>query len=172
MGKATNPAAARVKRQAANDDLVSKGNVESINGVSVNHGGSPLQRWKATKQLSASQELAIEHCLRLWDLAGIKEPATTAAYGERIPGNGRPDPEWVTAQIIDAKDDLRRIEGYFRDGARKYWQVFENCIRYDEPAGRVGSRIMGWSDRQATNSARLTVQFVADIVCMNERLVA
>lgn len=170
MGKATRPAA--VRRQAANDQQRQQGTIERINGVDINHGGSPLQRWKANKLITPTQELAIEHCLMLWELAGIKEPATTASYGERIPGNGKPDPEWLTARILDARDDLARIEGYFRDGARKYWQVFENCIRYDEPAGRAGSRIMGWSDRQATNSALVTVQFVADIVCMNERLVA
>ena len=166
MGKATNP---RTKRQAANDELASKGDVESVNGVDINHGGSPLQRWKANKQISASQELAIEHMLMLWELAGVKGAPVTAAYGERIPGNGKPDPEWLTARILDAQDDLRRIEAQFHP---TWWQVFENCIRYDEPAGRAGSRIMGWSTRAATNSALVTVCFVADHICMSERLVA
>jgi len=167
MGKATQPAAAR--RQAANDELADKGNVERINGVDINHGGSPLQRWKANKQISPTQELAIEHMLHLWELAGVKPVPVTAAYGERIPGNGKPDPEWLTARILDAQDDLARIKARFHPA---WWQVFENCIRYDEPAGRVGSSIMGWSDRTATNSALVTVRMVADHICMDERLVA
>ena len=153
MGKATNP---RTKRQAANDELASKGDVESVNGVDINHGGSPLQRWKANKQISQTQELAIEHMLMLWELAGVKGAPVTAAYGERIPGNGKPDPEWLTARILDAQDDLERIEGYFSGVLNKWWRVFENCVRYDEPAGRSGSRIMGWSNRAATNSALVT----------------
>lgn len=166
MGKATAP---RQRRQAANDQLAKHGTVERINGVDHNHGGSPLSRWKATKQISPTQELAIDHVIRLWELAGVQGAPITAAYGERIPGNGRPEPAHIIAAVMDAKEDLARIESWF---PKLWWQVFENCIRYDEPAGQLGSRLMGWSERSAVTRALTTVQFVADVICMRERLVA
>lgn len=153
----------------ANDELREKGNVINENGRDRHVGASPYMRWKANNQLTEAQQAAIAYCLRLWDLCGVKGPPCTAAYGERIPGGNRPEPQWLAAKIIDAQRDLARVEGHF-DGIRTYWQVFENCIRYDEPAGRAGSRIMGW-DGDRTNTRVLTVvQFVADMIAVKEGL--
>ena len=167
--KPKKPVAVNDQWQRATPELVAQGNVINVNGRDVHTGASPYARWKASGSISPTQELAIDHCLRLWELTGITGPSVTAGYGERIPGGQRDDPEWLTAKILDAKDDLRRIEGYF---PRCYWQIFENCIRHDEPAGRAGSRIMGWGNASAVHSARTVVQFVADIVADKERLVA
>ena len=167
MGKATNPA--RARRQNASAALAKHGTIERVNGIDYNHGGTPLTRWKATKQLSSTQELAIEHMLRLWDLAGIKGAPVTAGYGERIGGAGQCDPAWRSAMILDAQDDLRRIEARY---PKPYWQIFENCIRHDEPAGCAGSSIMGWGNKTATARALTVVQLVADQIYMDERLIA
>lgn len=153
----------------ANDELVATGNVIIINGRSVHIGASPYMRWKATGQITDTQDRAIGHCLRLWSLTGVPEAQTTAGYGERTGGGQQAEPEWLSVKRIDAKHDLARVEGYF-NGLRSYWDVFENCIRYDEPGGTAGSRIMGWSATRANASALTTVQFVADIICERERL--
>ena len=164
MGKATNPRAAR---QAANDELHSQGEVERINGVDHNRCASPLVYWRAHKQLTTTQEAGIAYCIRLWDIL-TSEPRVTAGYGERIGGH---DGDETGRQLIaraDAKDDLRRVQGYI---PAPYWQVFENAIRFDEPAGVIGSRL-GWGSNSAKTKALTIVQMVADTVCMQERLSA
>ncbi len=154
----------------ANENLKAKGGIVNINGVDMNAGGSPYTRWKASGQITPMQERAVDHCMKLWELTGITGPSTTAGYGDRIAGGCREEPEWLVAKILDARTDLARVEGYF-DGIRSYWHVFENCIRHDEPAGAVGSRLMGWGNANAVGKALVTVQFVADMIAVKERLV-
>ena len=164
MGKATNPRAAR---QAANDELHSQGEVERINGVDHNRCASPLVYWRAHGQITTTQEAGIAYCIRLWSIL-TSEPRVTAGYGERIGGH---DGDETGRQLIaraDAKDDLRRVQGYI---PAPYWQVFENAIRFDEPAGVIGSRL-GWGSNSAKTKALTIVQVVADTVCMQERLSA
>ena len=133
MGKATNP---RTKRQAANDELASKGDVESVNGVDHNRQASPLVYWRAHKQLTSTQEAGIAYCIRLWSIL-TSEPRVTAGYGERVGGYDGGETGRQLIARADAKDDLHRVQGYI---PAPYWQVFENAIRFDEPAGMIGSR--------------------------------
>ncbi len=182
MGKANNkgkptkppkpkPPATTSKWWTANDNLRQKGGIVNVNGIDHNVGGSPYTRWKASGQITPMQERAVEHCLRLWELTGVTGPSVTAGYGERIPSGNRCEPDWLVIKILKAREDLARVEGYF-DGIRSYWDVFENCVRHDEPAGRAGSRIMGWGNHVAVGKALVTVQFVADMIAVKERLVA
>lgn len=133
--------------------------------VKINRGGTPLTRWKAAGSLSDTQQAAIDICLRLWAITGL-EQRTTANYGERIPGGG--NEECRAAVYLDAKDDLAKIEGYF-ERLEPYWNVFVNCIRFDEPAGVAGSRL-GFSTRSAETRAHQIVCFVADIIASKEGL--
>lgn len=129
-----------------------------------NVGGTPLARWRVAGMLSPSQDAAIMHCLRLWRLTG-QEARVTASYGERMSG-GESVNELRAVTEIEARDDLKRITGYIPRG---YWSTFENCVRFDEPAGVVGSRL-GYGDRSAKARAHQVVCFVADIISMRERL--
>lgn len=156
----------RTPRVMPPDELAQHGRVEQINGVVINYGGSPLRRWIGQGVLSDTQRLAIDHCLRLWDWAGIPMAPVTAGYGERI-GGDMEDPEHVANRKIDAADDLKRVSGYVPTA---YWRVFENCIRYDMPAGVLTSDAVDWNDRTAPTKALTIVQFVADVICMNEKL--
>jgi len=165
------PTVANEEWLRANDNLKAKGGVVNINGVDHHVGASPYTRWKASGQISATQERAIDHCIRLWELVGISPGSTTAGYGDRVPGTGQSDPEWLVVKKLDAMTDLRRVEGYFT-GLTPYWSVFENCIRHDEPAGSIGSRLMGWGNGNAVAKALVTVQFIADTIADRERLVA
>lgn len=131
----------------------------------VNRGGTPVMRWLASGKLNETQGIAIQTCYRLWDIVGIKQ-ATTASYGERIPGHA--NEEHRTALYLEAKDDLARIEGYFM-GLKPYWTVFENVCRFDEPAGIAGSSL-GFGTRSAEDRAHQVVCFVADIIATNEKL--
>lgn len=128
----------------------------------VNRGGTPIARWRKLGILSDTQNLAIDHCIALWDAitpsGGLVANLDRTVFG--CPGNGR------QAEVL-ARDDLQRMKGYV---PATYWSCFENVVRFDEPAGVAGSRLMAASaNREIT--ARLCVQFVADIVAMKERLV-
>lgn len=65
-----------------------------------------------------------------------------------------------------ALSDLARIKGYF---PAKYWCVFENVCRFDEPAGVAGSKLATNKDEHVA-AARMTVKFVASVIAQNERL--
>lgn len=129
----------------------------------INRGGTPVMRWIEDGKLSDSQQRAIAHCIFLWQRCGL-EQRVTANYGERIPGGG--NNELRAANEIEARDDLHRIKGYI---PRAYFEVFENVVRFDEPAGVAGSKL-GFGNRSACDRAHQVVCFVADIICMNERL--
>lgn len=125
----------------------------------INRGGTPVARWKAAKLLSESQVAAIDHCERLWSMLGGKAMVMDLA---KIPGAGSGD-GWSEQEALD---DLRRIKGYV---PAKWWCVFENVCRFDEPAGSAGSSLTAYRNDQVA-AARTTVQFVADIIAMKERL--
>lgn len=125
---------------------------------------SPLAMWKAQKMLTPTQESAIDFCISLWEFMPPM-PATTAQYGERIPSASTgEESEYAVNAFLDAIEDLRRVEGYI---PRTYWQVFENCIRFDEPAGVAGSNL-GYIGRSGKAKAHVIVCFVADIIAMKE----
>lgn len=127
----------------------------------VNRGGTPVARWKAAGLLSDSQQAAITHCETLWERIGGKGLVMDLA---RIPGAGQGN-GWAEQEALD---DLKRIKGYF---PAKYWSVFENVCRFDETAGFAGSSLTDCRNDQVA-SARVVVQFVADIIAMKERLTA
>lgn len=129
----------------------------------VNRGGTPYARWKAEDKLTDNQRVAIDHVIRLWALAGT-EQRITANYGERIPGSGNAEHRAINE--IEARQDLHRIREYI---PAKYFDCFENCIRWDEPAGIAGSKL-GFGGRSACDRAHQVVCFVADIIFEKERL--
>lgn len=138
---------------------------------------SPLAMWKAQNMLTATQEAAIAYCIRLWEFLPPMSRCT-ATYGVRIFGNADGfESEGAINAYMDAKDDLARIcGGLDRNGAQvvgyipaKYWRVFENCIRFDEPAGVAGSSL-GYTGRSGNAKAHTVVAFVADLIVMREGL--
>lgn len=127
----------------------------------ANRGGTPVARWKAAKLLSDSQIAAIDHCEALWGQLNGKAMVMDLA---RIPGAGQGN-GWAEQEALD---DLKRIKGHVPG---KYWAVFENVCRFDEAAGFAGSALTECRNDQVA-SARVVVQFVADIIAMKERLTA
>jgi hypothetical protein len=130
---------------------------------------SPLTLWRSQGMLEDWQNEAIDLCLSLWAFMPPM-PATTAQYGERISGNDSgQDSEEAANAWIDARDRLKRIEGYFPDRLRHYWHVFENCIRHDMPAGVAGGDL-GLCGRSGRAKSHVIVCMVADKIADKEKL--
>jgi hypothetical protein len=141
--------------------------VPAENGSRLNSGASPLVRWQINKSLTVSQLAAIEMCLRIWKTVGIPSRSCTASYGEQRGGVANlNESEHAIMKHMEARSDLRRIEAYFPS---HYWEIFENCIRFDEPAGIAGSRL-GFGDRTAQARAHQVVCLVADMIAVKERI--
>lgn len=130
-----------------------------------NTGHDPVARWLTANKIDQRQKAAIDTVRRLWDIVGIRQKIT-ASYGERMPGGGCV--ELHAHMVIDAKDDLDRIEGYFT-GLKQWWLVFENVCRFGEPAGATGIAL-GYAPKTAQTRALTTVQFIADIIADKERI--
>lgn len=151
------------KGNVARVDMIHADTAQRVT-VHINRGGTPLARWlNEPGKLTDNQQRAIAHCLHLWRMCGL-EQRTTANYGERIPSSA--DSEARASNEIDARESLHRIKGYI---PHAYFQIFENVIRFDEPAGIAGSRL-GLGSRSACDRAHTVVCFVADIVFERERL--
>jgi hypothetical protein len=131
----------------------------------VNRGGDPVSRWEAAGKLEPHQMLAITLLRGLWDQVGIKQ-RVTANYGERIGGG---DAEHAITRQIEARDRLHRIRDYFPAPLGSYFDVFENVVRHDWPAGVAGAGL-GRSEKTAQARALTIVQFVADFIAMKELL--
>jgi len=128
--------------------------------ASINRGGTPVARWRSAGLLSETQIAAIELCWKLWERAGKQNGLVMDL--NRIVGQ-QPSSGWAQQ---DALDRLAKMKGYVPD---KYFDVFENVCRFDEPAGVAGSRL-STNTRSAQEAARICVCFVADTIAWKERL--
>lgn len=130
-----------------------------------NTGHDPVARWLRDGKLDQRQKAAIDTVRRLWDLVGIRQ-RVTANYGERL--GGSVNAELCSLTVLEAMEDLDRIEGYFA-GLSPYWRIFENVCRFGEAAGTAGESV-GYSPKSAQVRALTTVCFVADIIATRERI--
>lgn len=129
----------------------------------TNH--DPIERWMRDNRIDQRQKAVIDMMRRLWDLTGIRQKLT-ANYGERIAGSICAESR--TAMVIDAKDDLARIEGYFR-GLEQYLRIFENVCRFGMSAGVAGCEL-GYGSRSSEVRAHQIVAFVCDIISTRENI--
>lgn len=93
-------------------------------------------------------------CLTLW--ARLPENSLSAQYGERTgasAANGRD----LRSDALTALSRYREMLGPYQ---KHYWPVFENVLRWNEPAGVAGSRF-GNNPTQRIQSAKLIVSNVA-----------
>jgi hypothetical protein len=166
IGKRGGARAAKVAKApppvlAVNDHAAQHGDyVRDGNRGTINRGGTPVARWSTAKLLTEEQQSAIQFCIKLWDRAGRYSGLTW----DPMKIAGMPPSSGMAQQ--DALDRLSKIKGYVPG---RYYDVFENVCRFDEPAGSAGSRLTT-NSRQAQEAARQCVCFVADIIFMQERL--
>lgn len=130
----------------------------------VNRGGTAIDRWRSAKLLSDAQVAAILHMFRLWELT-TSSRSVVANLDRGIAGTAGDG----NMAEIEARLNLHRIIDYFPHPIDAYYHIFENCCRFDEPAGVAGSRLAG-GDRTGPRAALTVVQFVADTIYMRERL--
>jgi hypothetical protein len=130
-----------------------------------NTGHDPVERWLDSGRIDQRQKIAIDQVRRLWDIVGIRQ-RVTANYGERMPASV--STELASAIYLDAKDDLKRIEGYF-PGMGAYWNVFERVCRHGHSAGVAGCEL-GYGSRGSEIRAHTIVCFIADVICTRERI--
>ena len=120
-----------------------------------NIAGSTVERWKRDKLLDDRQMTAINHCIGLWHQAGGMS-GLVMDLNKLIGSAGQ---GYLQAEA------LAELAGYKMKLPREYWNVFENCCRFDEPGGVAGSRFANDNGR-ASQSALMCVRFVADLFCM------
>lgn len=146
---------------AANGNYDKAGTLGIGRKVMINRGGTPIARWRAAGLLSEHQLAAILHCIRLWELtsASTRLVANLDRTIFGTPGNGN-------IAEIEARNDLHRIRSGF---PAKYWAVFENVCRFDEPAGVAGSKLAE-DDETRRSMARAVVCMVADMIFERERM--
>jgi hypothetical protein len=135
--------------------------------ATVNITSSAVNRWLADEDERAERALedgepfnrlffaeairAIEHCEKKWAIIDGK-----CASEAKSPISGN---LWLGEAEQDARDVLRRYELMFKNTPQLWW-VFEDVVRYDEPAGRAGSH-MAHNSRSAIDAARIATASVA-----------
>lgn len=97
----------------------------------------------------------IADCQTFWGRMGA--PSVTAQYGERIASSTHG--EGYSQQ--EAADEIAHRKRLI--GIPAYWDVFENVVRHNEPAGVAGSRFAK-NRPQQIQSAKIIVGFVASLL--------
>lgn len=122
----------------------------------LNRGGTAVARWHRAGDLTDTQLRAIEHVQGLWERAGtvcglVFDPL-------KVPGGVGGEGMSQHLALSDLHDLKCKVPA-------RYWSVFENVCRFDEPAGTAGSSL-ATNSRSALTSARVCVAFVADLIAM------
>jgi hypothetical protein len=136
------------------------GNVQ----VTRNRGGSTLQRWINAEQLTQSQIDAIVLYSKAWHTIHSM-PRTTANWSlvAFIRGQGA---ERRIVDMIDAEELLKLLDNrVFEIAPRYYFDVWQNIILFDQPAGVAGGNPKTSGDR-----AKTIVLFIADMIATILRL--
>ena len=103
----------------------------------------------------AGAKQAVEYCIFLWHRAGT-QGRLTSNYGERIPGGAK------GMSQEEAIDELAFVKKSF---PHAYWDVFENVVRWGQPAGTAGSEL-ATNTAQSIAAAKAVVGFIASHLAM------
>lgn len=144
-------------------DLVGElGPKMSVIPVLVNRGGTAVERWIHSDRagiFDEPQQRAIRYTQSLWARADGQLRAID--HSRDVVDNLV---EGLSQQ--EALDELQRLKDRV---PRPYWDVYENVCRFDEEAGRAGSRI-STNSRSAVDAAKTTVAFTSSLIAMWRRL--
>lgn len=137
-----------------------------------NRGGSTVERWEISGALDVRQMDAIRLYRWAWTLAFGGEQRTTTNWsnmtGVMVRGLQLQD---FVASAIEARETIDEMDrAIFKRAPRHYFDVWQNVIIFDEPAGAAGGRL-GFTGRDSAATAALaTVRFICDLICMEFRL--
>ena len=99
----------------------------------------------------------IANCQLFWLRLG--EPRLIAQYGERLPASNSNE-GWTRQEALD---ELHRYKKLLGPAMHPWWEVYENVILHNEPAGVAGSRFAK-HDAQRIQSAKVITGFVASFI--------
>lgn len=129
--------------------------------VLVNRGGTAIDRWFANDpylMFGEKEKLAIEYCRALW----IRFEGALYAIDHRTDLVDSP----LGWSQQEAMVELKFLEAKI---PAPYWSCFERVVRWDEEAGKAGSRLAN-NDRSAIDAAKTVVAFTASLIAMWRRL--
>ena len=125
-----------------------------------NHG-KLLERWfnEGGIGFDKGAQAAVERCTALWELRPTIGNLC-ARYGPQAPSGGFQGYEGE----MDLRDELDEFKSWFPPA---YWSIYENVVRWGQPAGAVGSE-MADNPPQAIASAKAVVGMVASFIAMRQ----
>lgn len=128
-----------------------------------NCGATTIERWAQRGKLDERRMAAILFYQAAWAWH-IGEPKVTANYSPGIArGAGQAIELWASSRMR-AKESLRLLdqEVFFRIPV-EHFQVWQNVVLWDEPAGVAGGRV-GFCHKPAEAAALLIVGLVASMI--------
>ena len=125
---------------------------------------SLVDRWFAQGGIGFEepQKRAVDHVRRLWNAIGGQGRLVANLDSIGAGGGGPRQRFWEHAEAV------AQLAEYERSVPRAYWQVFENVVRFEMPAGKAGSHL----DRHAPAriaAARAVVGLVATTIAERGR---
>jgi hypothetical protein len=137
--------------------------IEKTIRVVRNLGGTPIERWHQRGALDERQMAGIlfyQQAWRMW----IGQPRVVANWSAVIVRDAHGAAEIYAGSRLAAKESLRLLdqEVFFRLPVG-HFQVWQNVVIWDEPAGVAGSRA-GFLHKQAEGAARAIVSICASMV--------
>lgn len=133
--------------------------------VTINRGGSTLQRWIATESFNPTQLNAINLYSRAWHRV-FSEPKVTANLSPiafiRTTGSEADR----NAAKVDAMELLKFLDDRIFDIAPGYYRdTWQNVVLFDHPARDVGG-----GGRNSADRAKTICLFIADMIATVMRL--
>lgn len=133
--------------------------------VTMNRGGTTVQRWLATGSLNESETSAIAHYCRAWHTIH-SEQRVTANLSPMAFVRGTGDAETRHAIVIQASELLGLLDDRIFDLAPPYYKsVWQDIVIFDRPAYEAGGK-----NRASAERAKTICLFIADMIATVLRL--
>ena len=133
--------------------------------VTMNNGGSAIQRWIASESLTRPQIDAINLYSRAWHRV-FSEPRVTANLSPMAFIRSTGNDELANATKIDAMELLKLLDERIFDIAPPYYRdVWQNVVIFDSSAHEAGG-----GSRASAERAKTICLFIADIIATVMRL--
>lgn len=134
------------------------GRRQSMVRVLRNVASTTVDRWLAQggPGFETPQRKAVDHVRSLWAITG-SGPRVIASYARLGAGGSSAAGTEERENYLAALHSLQRYE---REFPAYVWNVFEQVVRFDEPAGIAGSRLAS-NNAQRQAHAKACIGFVA-----------
>ncbi len=153
------PTPEQLKHERFDRDFVTHAETNTKAMAYRKRDSSILEKWirEGGPGFDQGAQRVIADCIVFWRRMG--NPKVTAEYGERT-AKGTNDNE---TSREEASDEIHYRKKLLGAGMNEYWDVFENVVRYNEPAGKAGSRFAK-NTPSSIQSAKVITGFVASFL--------